>query len=438
MMHLKGQAAPEYLSMYAVALLIVMVVLTAFYIFFLGPESTTPNICNFLDGYYCEDLVVGTLSQNTVFGVLLTNAQQFPVMNPSIQINTSGALINGTCEPHYVMPGGSIFCNATTPGTRFYNGELIYGQVLLSALYCYNAGTSGCRDTSSRTYVANFDAHPGPLSPNAIHIALNASSYSVPSNGMGDTLTANVLLYGYPVPQAGVNFTLTTNAVYANLSKVFSETDESGNATTSINSIQTTGNQIAIGTVASFGSFNSLPVYVTFVSGKVTITFDIRLKFNGATEPVLTIDGVTYDSKHIPESLQFTSFTTHTFAWNWTVPSNPNYRYIYNITGSAHNSCGYGNNGTLSANANCTDNVTYTLQLPLKMNVSPSGAGVVSPGNGWYNTSSSVQLDETANAGYCFSSWSGDGNGHYTGANTMPTITFIDTHINQTANFVGC
>ena len=69
------------------------------------------------------------------------------------------------------------------------------------------------------------------------------------------------------------------------------------------------------------------------------------------------------------------------------------------------------------------------------MQVSPGGAGSVSPSSGWYDAGSSVSISATANSGYAFTSWTGSGSGSYTGTANPASVT-MNEPITETANFV--
>jgi len=71
----------------------------------------------------------------------------------------------------------------------------------------------------------------------------------------------------------------------------------------------------------------------------------------------------------------------------------------------------------------------------LNMSVSPLGAGVLTPGNGYYYAGSKVAISEKPNIGYVFSSWSGFGNGNYTGPN-QTTIIEMNSNITEYAKYV--
>ncbi|MEM3846555.1 MAG: hypothetical protein QXU98_12745, partial [Candidatus Parvarchaeota archaeon] len=67
--------------------------------------------------------------------------------------------------------------------------------------------------------------------------------------------------------------------------------------------------------------------------------------------------------------------------------------------------------------------VNFVTQYLLSVSVSPSNAGVVFPGTGWYNESSVITLSVSSGEYFVFSSWSGVGNGSYSGVDLTPSIT---------------
>lgn len=79
--------------------------------------------------------------------------------------------------------------------------------------------------------------------------------------------------------------------------------------------------------------------------------------------------------------------------------------------------------------------IAYVTQYQLIMNVTPANAGVVSPGSGWYNISSKVELSAFAGEYYSFNSWSGTGSGAYSGDAATPMVT-MNAPITELAGFV--
>ncbi len=125
---------------------------------------------------------------------------------------------------------------------------------------------------------------------------------------------------------------------------------------------------------------------------------------------------------------------------NWTC-SDPD-------TGFGGNYCYSGKNSTQVIDITNPMNETANFDPTLYMNVSPGGDGtaIVSSGLTTGSTSSSspkgfdetygskVDITETNNTGYKFVSWTGSGDGSYTGSNQSATVT-MDGVIYETANY---
>ncbi|MGC8620277.1 MAG: InlB B-repeat-containing protein, partial [Thermoplasmata archaeon] len=80
-------------------------------------------------------------------------------------------------------------------------------------------------------------------------------------------------------------------------------------------------------------------------------------------------------------------------------------------------------------------NVTYITQYYLTMIVNPNTGGIINPLSGWYDAGSSIIIKATPYPNYGFVSWSGTGNGSYSGTNSQVTITMNGPIIEQ-ANFI--
>jgi hypothetical protein len=89
---------------------------------------------------------------------------------------------------------------------------------------------------------------------------------------------------------------------------------------------------------------------------------------------------------------------------------------------------------TISPLASNTFTVNFTTQSYLTMNAGSGGS--VSPGSGWYNGGTNVDIIATPNIGYNFSSWTGSGGGSYSGSSNPASIT-INGPITQSANFIS-
>ncbi|MGC8657376.1 MAG: PQQ-binding-like beta-propeller repeat protein [Thermoplasmata archaeon] len=83
---------------------------------------------------------------------------------------------------------------------------------------------------------------------------------------------------------------------------------------------------------------------------------------------------------------------------------------------------------------NVTIYITYNAQYYLAISASPTNGGVVTPSSGWYNASSKVTINAVANTNYEFISWTGTGNGSYSG-NESTIVLVINNPITEKANF---
>jgi len=84
--------------------------------------------------------------------------------------------------------------------------------------------------------------------------------------------------------------------------------------------------------------------------------------------------------------------------------------------------------------APATVNATYETQYYLTMQANPSEGGSVLPPSEWRDAGSTVTIQATPASNYAFSSWSGSGNGNYSGTSNPATVT-MNGPITETANF---
>jgi len=92
--------------------------------------------------------------------------------------------------------------------------------------------------------------------------------------------------------------------------------------------------------------------------------------------------------------------------------------------------------GAITVNAASTNvNVSYARQYYLTVIANFSNGGSVLPSSGWYNAGLSATLSAVANSSFEFVSWTGSGNGSYSGIKDQISIT-INGPITEKANFV--
>ncbi len=134
-----------------------------------------------------------------------------------------------------------------------------------------------------------------------------------------------------------------------------------------------------------------------------------------ATEETSASNNITF---YVPNG-------SYSYTLQTPVPGSPGTRYVVSPSF-----------GTVTVSgSNVSENVSYSTQYYLTTDISPAGAGTVSPSNSWFSAGSSVTLTAKAVSGYAFSSWSGSGTGSYTGTNNPLTLT-MNGPVSETADFV--
>jgi len=141
----------------------------------------------------------------------------------------------------------------------------------------------------------------------------------------------------------------------------------------------------------------------------------------------VTVDG---HAEKTPLTYVWATGSTHTIATNSPVSCGTGCQYVF----TGWSDSGAQSHTIIVPNSPTTYKATFQKQYFLTTTVNPSGAGSVSPTNGWYNAGAKIALTATASTGYTFKSWAGTGSGSYTGTNASPTIT-MNSAITETANF---
>lgn len=230
-----GQSAMEYMATYGWALIVIALVAGAAYYFLLIPNSTAASQCVISSGLHCDDVAVsGYGSSGGSVALLLTNTQQYPIMDPSVNLSIGGTNTSASCMTAYAVAGGSVVCTVSTP-VQLSKGQLVGGKFFVTARYCgmvlspFNA--SMCGTAPKQAYLGTFTVQAsGSISPR-VEISLSASpnpGYS----GSESQLVATVMFMGYPMKGATVNF--SSNSSYAPINPASVTTDSSGNATAHI------------------------------------------------------------------------------------------------------------------------------------------------------------------------------------------------------------
>jgi hypothetical protein len=409
------QSAMEYLATYGWAFLIIAVAVSALYLFFSPPSSLVPSSCRFISGVYCRDLVAGSSlvgsGGSSGIQVLLTNSQQYMIINPQMQVNVSGTLSNMfSCLPANVLPGGAILCTVTLPQT-INSGASLNGKLYFSAITCQSGNAILCASGQSQTYLGSFNTQVMPTVSNAFStsITLAVQNANQVANGGGDQLTATVMLFGIPVSGATVTFSSPNS--FVTIGTPGATTDSNGHALSSIASL-TPGTATVTATFANVVASNT----VTFTTSSYTVyTLTMVPGSGGTVSP---------------------SSGPYLYGSSVAITATPNGGYVFTgWTGSGTGSyyTGASNSANVVMNGNVVETASFAQAYSLTMNGAGAG-GSVSPSSGNYLAGNTVAITATPSGGYVFTGWNGVGTGSYTGTSDPANIV-MNGNIVETAGF---
>ena len=201
----------EYMVAYGTAILILAIALVLLYNFIPLATNSIGNACLLPGGPNCIEAILGTntLTSNTVVGLYLSNAQNYPITSPNAIIQVAGinsSRYGTSCQPNYVKPGGTILCTVNLPQKTVLN-QLLIGKIYITANYCGTTTAKTCTGAQRETYAGYFTGHTQKVVSYTTSMTLTAVYNTLPPNGQKENLTAQVYLLGYPVRSATVNFT---------------------------------------------------------------------------------------------------------------------------------------------------------------------------------------------------------------------------------------
>jgi uncharacterized repeat protein (TIGR02543 family) len=166
-------------------------------------------------------------------------------------------------------------------------------------------------------------------------------------------------------------------------------------------------------------------------SGSISVTISpapvsctVTTNPSNPSEHQITVDDVNYTA---PQTFTWTPGSTHKLFVSSPQDGTSGTRYVY----SSWSDGGAQTHTVTVPSSSTTYTANFTTQYTLTVSVGSSGGGTVSPsGTNWYNSSQSVSVTATANAGYSFSNWSGDLSG-----STTPASITMNGPKNVVANF---
>ena len=260
----REQASIEYISTYAWALIIIVIVIAALLIYVNLPTSLAQSRCSFAIGFDCNAFVLGTntITHNITVATAISNRLPEPIENPSLVVNLAGSNYTGTCTPSYLPPGGSGTCifNITAKANL---GQYFASSIYIKADYC-GVSPTGCSSPAPEVYIGSEQSHASIfVSPN-VTINLNVKNNPAPTNAL-DPIYAQVYMLGYPIRGALVNFT-TNNTNYTT-----APSSELTSSSGFVNSTLTGADPGEVLLTASYGSYKASKA-VTFVYVPTTTT----------------------------------------------------------------------------------------------------------------------------------------------------------------------
>ena len=268
----KLQSAMEYLLTYGWAILILVVIVYLMYYLVILPATITSSHCSVTFGAFCQDIIMGSNAIYSNMVILFTNTQQYALQAPNISLTSpTFGEVTGTCQPHFVLPGGSIICimnilKAVRPSS------LVSGRLSLNASLCTNQNPTpdACLPSPPQTYTGYFNAHVlNAIITPRIEIAFSAENSTQLANGVPDKLTANVKLFNSPISGATIIF--SANQTYPTISPRVATTDSNGDAMSYISST-ISGNVLVNASFANDSAFTAIDFipYITVFYGKLS------------------------------------------------------------------------------------------------------------------------------------------------------------------------
>ena len=431
-----AQSALEYLTTYGWAILIIAVIVAILYLYISAPSQIATNSCNFVNGAYCNDLILATntVSHTTIAAFFLTNSQPYPINDPVLYAQVDSKNSSAfQCSPTFVLAGGSMICNVILPVNTLLDAFLA-GTLYLNATYCglspQYKNKQSCSSGVPQTYTGQFSGHTQPLISTKSTLSLTAVNYTQTANSNPDPLTATVDLLGYPLRGATVSF--TENLLYYPLNPNLTTSNSAG---TALSSISGTKPGSVLVTVTYAGLSNS--IIVNFAAA-VMVTYQLA-DFTSCASGGSTafIDSVSYTCSQLQgKAFGYTKGTTHSYQFLSNVLAGTGTRDSF-ISVTVQGIPSKSASGSIVANANMTIPATYYVQYQLSESASPPNGGTVDPGPGWYNSSNAVVISETPDPPYIFTGWTCSGSGCYSGSSTSTTVTMMNNPITETAGYVS-
>ena len=363
----------------------------------------------------------------------------------SFTVNANGYIIAAYRTQYSLTMQASPSGGGTTnpaPGTYWYDsGSTVSISASAASGYAFDrwvgSGSGSYTGTSSSATVTVN----APITETAYFftfpISVSPTSGSTPIGGSVSATVTVTYVSGY----GSKTISLSASGLPSGASVSFSPSSVtiSPSSTTATSTMTiTTSTSTPAGTytitvAGTGGGLTKTATYTLTVQNVAVVTFSATGLSSDASGVVLVVDGSSYYYGDLPKTFSWAIGSTHTFEWKTPIASSTSGKQYAWVSTSGLSTARSGSINVPSSGGSVA--ATYKTQYYLTMQVSPSGAGSVSPGSGWYDAGSSVQISATASSGYAFTVWTASGSGSYAGTANPASVT-MNGPIVETANFV--
>lgn len=334
---------------------------------------------------------------SSAFSFTITNAdvsvtiQTNPAGRSFTLSNTNGTTIHTSPHTFSAQPGSHFTVNLTptqngSPGTR----------------YVFDRWSDGGNTQSSRTITV-------PSSATTYTANFTTQHYL--------TMNTNLANAGTISPQSGWRNAGETVQLSASVNNGFTFNNWTGTGSGHYAGTDNPRNIIINNPITQTANFTQNPANISVTVGTIP------------AGQSFTVDGVTWNST---QTFSWAPGSSHTISTTPTQSGSPGTRFNFN---------GWNVGGAITHTVAPTVDTTYTANFTTQYQLTVSSnllnAGNVFPANNeWYDAGQSVQIAASANSGFRFNGWTGQGSGSYTGTNNPVNIT-MNGPIAQTANFTA-
>lgn len=338
----------------------------------------------------------------------------------TITVPSSAASYTASYSTQYLLSiavapagSGSVAASPFSADGYYASGQAVQLTATANSGYQFSSWTGAVPGSTSPTSVTMSGPRSQTANFTAAACSYSLSSASASFGSSGGTGSFNV------TTTAGCNWSVTNVPAWVS---VTSGANGTGSGTVNY-TVTANGGAARNVSLAAGGQSHT----ISQSGAQVNLTFQ--------TSPAglsIQVAGVTYTSPrtvsvNVGDQLSFSAITPQ-----------------LNAGATRYNFTGWSNGGALSQTITvpaspATYTASYSTQFLLAVSANPAGGGTVSisppSADGFYNSGSSVQLTASANAGYLFSSYSGDLNG---GTATQSLVMTAPRSVTATFTLPSC